>query len=647
MVVVTARFVKPVAPGQDIKLPQIVTPYLPPATPEKRVRAKLVARPPRPTGRNRRLSDRKAMLFRSSKGTGNWGSGAGGRGSGPSNPPVNPAFFVLEREARARARQQFRARFETALPDPRPLIPDPRECQRGASALWLVVIFVPVLLGLAGFALDLGMLYSAKGELKTAASAMALAAAQNLIGTDSASTNAQAAAMVTVQNTVGPGNKYNFQGLAIGQTTGSLASTISAPAYYTDAADAIASTAPSGSEVASAQAKYVRMTVTGETPLIFWGLLPVASTRKVAVTASAVAGISAPLCLACGIEPFAVAAANQSDTTDFGFVPAQSTPSRILVPSLPRPLASRPSPPPPILGGASSTLSYLLINRLDPTNTVFPDETSQAYQDGAGGMPGNTNTAQACFRINNVEVVWADATINRCGVPVALVVDQRDLRPGCALRIFRASGLFQSWSASIRFLRSIRRSPTSTATRLIRDYTGNGRRIITIPVVDTLSADRDDRARIPPVSARAEFRRGRHYHWRCLRALSRHVHRQRGASAAGSLRWLQHFGGAGKGGPAPMRLRRQASWPVERRRLRRGSARRPSTKQARLGHSAPLRAHHLCFVYRDGGTGARHLQLLHDPEDSGRPCALSRHAAGRQLLQRRRPHPTRPPSTTH
>ena len=35
------------------------------------------------------------------------------------------------------------------------------------------------------------------------------------------------------------------------------------------------------------------------------------------------------------------------------------------------------------------------------------------------------------------------------------------------------------------------------------DYTGNGRRIITIPMVDAFSADRDDRARIPPVSARA------------------------------------------------------------------------------------------------------------------------------------------------
>ena len=41
--------------------------------------------------------------------------------------------------------------------------------QRGSVTVWVVVLFVPVLLGMAGFALDLGMLYSAKGELKTAA----------------------------------------------------------------------------------------------------------------------------------------------------------------------------------------------------------------------------------------------------------------------------------------------------------------------------------------------------------------------------------------------------------------------------------------------------------------------------------------------
>ena len=41
----------------------------------------------------------------------------------------------------------------------------------------MLVILVPVLFGLIGFAVDLGRLYMVRGELKTAANAMALAAA--------------------------------------------------------------------------------------------------------------------------------------------------------------------------------------------------------------------------------------------------------------------------------------------------------------------------------------------------------------------------------------------------------------------------------------------------------------------------------------
>ena len=59
-----------------------------------------------------------------------------------------------------------------------------RRGERGATALQVLVILVPVIFGLIGFAIDLGQLYLAKGELKTAANTMALAAAQKLIGTD-------------------------------------------------------------------------------------------------------------------------------------------------------------------------------------------------------------------------------------------------------------------------------------------------------------------------------------------------------------------------------------------------------------------------------------------------------------------------------
>src|SRR5215467_13384629 len=132
-----------------------------------------------------------------------------------------------------------------------------RSSKSGAAAIQMAVILVPVICALIGFALDLGILYSVKGELKAGASAMALAAAQQLIGTDTATAGATAAGQLTIENASSFGNKYYFHGLPIGQTTGSLTSVVSDPAYYATAADALASGSAAAGESTSAQAKYV------------------------------------------------------------------------------------------------------------------------------------------------------------------------------------------------------------------------------------------------------------------------------------------------------------------------------------------------------------------------------------------------------
>jgi hypothetical protein len=362
--------------------------------------------------------------------------------------------------------------------------------QRGAVAIWLAVILVPVILGLLGFALDLGMLYSAKGELKTAANAMALANAPNLIGTDAATASAQAAGLLTIQNSAVPGNKYYFHGLQIGVTTGSLVSTIADPAYFATAADAISSGAPEGgaavTQAASAQSKYVRISITGETPLVFWGLLPLASSRKLAVQATAVAGVSAPLCLACGIEPFAAAAIDQTDTTDFGFTAGTIYSFTYSCVVSTGGGGMPPAPAPPLLGGASVEIFYVLLNRLNPNNTVFPDETSQAFQDAAGGLPGNTNTAQACFMVNNTETIWVDATVNRCGVTVAPVIAAALC--GLDARFESAQPSSCNTITNIDTLSAIYPPDTDVNTYTVyTDYAGNGRRIITIPIVDSIA----------------------------------------------------------------------------------------------------------------------------------------------------------------
>jgi len=352
--------------------------------------------------------------------------------------------------------------------------------ERGASALQVLVILVPVLFGLIGFAIDLGVMYVVKGELKTAANAMALAAAQQLIGTDSATDAANSAAQLTVMNGVNVGNQYDFNGLPIGQTTNTLVSTAPAPSYFAAAADAIAASSNGGvGSVGGATAKYAVATISGQIPLVFWNFLPIVTSRNIAVVASAVAGISAPLCTACGIEPFAVAAIDQSDTTDFGYTLNELYSFTYLC-------TGTPVPAP--LAGAAQVLNYVLLNRLDPNAIVYPDETSQIFRDAAGGLPGSTNSAIACFVINNTEVIWADAAPVACSnaAPAAVVTDAL-----CGLDSRFEVSANPACQAIVGFdvLSTVYQPDTDLNTYTVyTDYTGDGRRIITIPIVDAISA---------------------------------------------------------------------------------------------------------------------------------------------------------------
>ncbi len=354
-----------------------------------------------------------------------------------------------------------------------------RRSRRGATAVQILVILVPVLFGLIGFAIDLGVMYVVKGELKTAANSMALAAAQQLIGTDVATDAASAAAQLTVENDANVGNKYDFNGLPIGQTTNNLISTAPPPAYFAAAADALAASGNGGvGAVGGSQAKYAVSTVTGQIPLVFWNFLPIVNSRNIAIVATAVAGISAPLCTACGIEPFAVGAIDPSDTTNFGYTLNELYSFTYLC-------TGTPVPTP--LAGAAQVLNYVLLNRLDPNAVAFPDEGSQAFRDGAGGLPGNTNSAVACFTINNTELIWVNAPPVACSAaaPAPVVTDalcgldarfETSTNPACqAVVAFDVLSTIYPADTDLNFY--------TTYT----DYAGSGRRIITIPIVDAIS----------------------------------------------------------------------------------------------------------------------------------------------------------------
>lgn len=348
--------------------------------------------------------------------------------------------------------------------------------ERGATAVQVLVILVPVIFGVMGFAVDLGRLYLVRAELKTAANAMALAAAEQLIGTETALDSASSAARLALDDGSGAGNRYNFGMLQIGATTGFLASQVSDPVFYTTASAAAGSDGSEESDEATgATARYVRVSLTAEAPLFFWSFLPLASERKTSITAHAVAGVSAPLCTACGIEPLAIAALSQEDTTNFGFEPnVQYTFAYSCN-------GQQPSP----ITGTTRVIPYLILDHYNQEAETLADENTQLYRIGAQGLLPSTNSALSCLSVNAEKQVWTSANRGTCG---AVVPQVRSLVCGLTTRFStETSGA----CASIPEVESIAGAYIpDTDLNLVEEYasyTGNGRRIVTVPVVDSLA----------------------------------------------------------------------------------------------------------------------------------------------------------------
>ena len=353
-----------------------------------------------------------------------------------------------------------------------------KKATQGATSVHLLVFFVPVFFGFMGFAVDLGRLYLIRGELKTAANAMALAAAQRLIGTENSTGLASASAKLAITPSNGSANKYNFGSVTIGEGSGNLTSAVPEPAYYETAASAIGEgEGAGGSEATGSTAKHVRVTVTADAPLLFWSFLSLGQERKTPVAAQSAAGISAPLCTACGIEPVAIAALDATDTTNFGFAPSSLYTFGY---------SCTGGPTPSGITGAPQRIPFLLLNRYDDQATLFADESSQLFRIGATGLLPSTSPARSCVGINASEQVWVNAAALACSlqrVPSTVT----NFVCGIASRFDTTP---QTACAQIPEVDTISSAyvPDSDLSSLT-DYTayiGNLRRVITVPVVESL-----------------------------------------------------------------------------------------------------------------------------------------------------------------
>lgn len=351
-----------------------------------------------------------------------------------------------------------------------------RGSEHGAIAIQTLVILVPVLLVFGGFAVDLGRMYVVRAELKQAANAAALAAAANLWGTEASQANAEAAALRATTATEGDrGNRFDFAGQSIGNSSGNLISSVGELRYFDLAADAVSS---EGASTSGTTAKYVRVTVNAEAPLIFFALLNQGQDRKTAIVATATAGISAPLCQACGIEPMAIAPLNIDDTTDFGYLVGNRYTFAYQCTG---------TPAPTLLAGTTGLVRFLLLNRYDGAATLFPDEQTQLFRIGVSGLVGSTNPALSCVTVNSPENIWESATTRPCNQQVVQSVTSYVCGLGARFDNTTLTGQCESIGEAATLAAGQLMDTDLNDLEDFGAYTGNGRRIITVPVVDALA----------------------------------------------------------------------------------------------------------------------------------------------------------------
>ena len=184
----------------------------------------------------------------------------------------------------------------------------PRKAGERGFSLLFTVLWLAVMLGMLGLAVDLGRMFIFKNELQTFADASALAACSKL---DGSATGVIAANNVA---TVGPlggtvPNGWNFDTVTISSVTTTYAATFSG----TYDSYATASTTSPNSY------RFLNLTASATMPMYLLAVLP-GIAQQYTITANAVAGQMAASGISqAGLAPFAPDAHDPTDTTNFGW----------------------------------------------------------------------------------------------------------------------------------------------------------------------------------------------------------------------------------------------------------------------------------------------------------------------------------------
>jgi len=365
-----------------------------------------------------------------------------------------------------------------------------RPKQLGAATVYFL-LFTLVAFGLLAFATDFGRLYSIQGDLQAAADAAALSAAARLVGMADATVEAGDQITATFDPTNGNDNRFNLRQNAIGSGGSGLVTTQTVD-YFSTVLDALSNT--NGGQTGGidwptgAYPKYVRVQITAQAPVLFLSLFHRESSSLPTVSAKAVAGVSAPVCTACGIEGLAVVdQSGGADAVNYGFLPGMFytlylTPNQRNGPLTQAPLADTQSP----------SVQYVLLNHI-PNGPQDLDLDSTLFEMGAGGISssptvtpsgnvvaGTTETAYPSLRGSTSATVGQDIL---CGLNARFGVEP-SLTPNCGTI---DSGQFAALSPLFGADRDPGAGTYADAPGLedfATEYSGSLQRILTVAVID-------------------------------------------------------------------------------------------------------------------------------------------------------------------
>jgi Flp pilus assembly protein TadG len=364
--------------------------------------------------------------------------------------------------------------------------------QRGATTIYLL-FFTLLFFGFLVMATDFGRLYLIQAELQTGADAAALAAATRLVGTSTAAVNADAQMTASFDSTTGNDNRFNLRLNPIGVSGGTGLVTETVIDYFLTLADALANV--NGGQTGSIDwgtglyPKYARVQITAQAPVTFVPLLGSTLNTQPSITVAAVAGLSAPICSACGIDGLAVVDQSEGeDTINFGFTPGQFY-TLYLTPAQQTPNAPAT---PMTLPGTESIVPYVILYHI-PVGLQGLDLDGALFEIGAGGLSNSPGLdPPGIITIGLSETAYPELAGNTaagastgqdilCGLNTRFGVDPSLNNCGTA-----AGGEFLE--LAVLFGSDTDLAAETADTTGLQDYSteyiGNLRRILTVPVVD-------------------------------------------------------------------------------------------------------------------------------------------------------------------